>query len=176
MPGATLSTETNATVNESASITADMRASGAHLPGPPPTLPRGVVGSGEQRDIVAARGGPPTAFSREHTTSPSNLGAPDDDEAGVTEGHIDRTHHQNCGQGIKFNDRDVLVSAVLILGVLLRIAKRKRLKSRTQPQYRRSALIRPVWGIASTPWRRIFTYGTASDFLVSINITKSLLE
>lgn len=41
--------------------------------------------------------------------------------------------------------------------------------------YRRASLMRPILGRGSTLLIRILTFGTASDFIVSIKITKSNL-
>jgi len=45
------------------------------------------------------------------------------------------------------------------------IAKKK--KKRKFPGYRRMALSRHIAGVSTTPWRRILTYGTPGDFIVT---------
>jgi len=57
--------------------------------------------------------------------------------------------------------------------VAVAIAKTK--KKRKVPGYRRMALTRQVGGVSTTPWRRILTFGTPGDFIVTINVTKRLL-
>eukprot|EP00171_Calliarthron_tuberculosum_P001335 IDg1335t1 len=104
---------------------------------------------------------------------------------GPVEGRIDRLNRpRRDGQnrvGGNFGDDDdsgvlpAAGAAALSLCVIT-VAVRRRLRAtRVQPMYRRAALMRSIYGRASTPWLRILTYGTAADFIVSINVTKSLL-
>eukprot|EP00171_Calliarthron_tuberculosum_P001424 IDg1424t1 len=64
-------------------------------------------------------------------------------------------------------------AALTVCAVACQINKRRSL--RLVPKYTRNALLRPIAGLNSTPWKRILTYGTAADFIVTINITKSVL-
>jgi len=54
-------------------------------------------------------------------------------------------------------------------------AKKAKTKTRVVPKYHREAIPRPLFGVHSTPWSRILTFGRNSDFIVTINITKHLL-
>ena len=44
-----------------------------------------------------------------------------------------------------------------------------------QPQFRRSALLHHISGRNNTPRRRVLTFGTELDYLISTNFTKTLI-
>ena len=57
---------------------------------------------------------------------------------------------------------------------LITKAKKKN-RSRKPYTYKRAALLRPIQSIYDTPWFKILSCGTDSDFLISLNFTKSLV-
>ena len=75
------------------------------------------------------------------------------------------------------NTEEFLVCTSLMTSLLLFAAVlEKTNKSRAdQPQFRRCALLRHTGGRNNTPWRRILTFGTELDYLVSTNLTKTLI-
>lgn len=74
------------------------------------------------------------------------------------------------------SQRTALYSAgMALLGVVAATAAIMKNRTRRVPRYRRRAITRPVRGRNSTAWRQILTFGGASDFIVTVNITKELL-
>jgi len=49
-------------------------------------------------------------------------------------------------------------------------------KKRTpRPKYTRKAIMRPLPGMHSTPWRKILAFGTPGDFILTTNFTKGII-
>eukprot|EP00171_Calliarthron_tuberculosum_P023637 IDg23637t1 len=65
-------------------------------------------------------------------------------------------------------------AALTVSVVAMRMVK-NRGRKRVVPKYKRAALMRPFLGMAATAWKWLLTYGGDADFIVSINVTKSLL-
>jgi len=90
----------------------------------------------------------------------------------------DREFHrrQKCQEEMDSTKKKAVVAVALgayATAVAVVISKKK--KTKIVPGYRRLALTRQIQGVSTTPWRRILTYGTPADFIVTINITKELL-
>ena len=66
------------------------------------------------------------------------------------------------------------VLSVMLIGIIHH-RRSNHTKTNSKPKYRRLSLLKHVNATSNTPWQRIMTFGTGSDFLVSINITKQLL-
>lgn len=81
---------------------------------------------------------------------------------------------QQIGYVSEYSDLMLAVGAgglaVILLFATTRLSSTR--KKRVKPQYRRAALIRSIGGIHSTSRRKILTFDTCADFLVSVNVTK----
>lgn len=101
------------------------------------------------------------------------LGGEDDDDNDRLGARYDRRAAGAAG---------ILVERECFLGVLISIlltiicrSSERRTRRNKVPQYHRAALMRPLRGVTSTPWKRTLTFGNESDSIVSINITKQPL-
>jgi len=73
------------------------------------------------------------------------------------------------------NKRIVAAGGAVVFSVCLAASSVIEKERTVSPQYTSDAIMRPIKGLHSTPWRKILAFGTPGDFILTTNFTKELI-